>query len=129
MIKNLISTFVLLILDLLWISLVMGKLYKKMIPQIQSAEMEVNNKYAILSYLTLVFAMNFYVIPNISTNNYKDLINHGFILGLIIYGVYDFTAAAVLKNWDKKTMVIDIIWGGILFYLTPLITNLIFELI
>ena len=73
--------------------------------------------------------MNFYVIPNISTNNYKDLINHGFILGLIIYGVYDFTAAAVLKNWDKKTMVIDIIWGGILFYLTPLITNLIFELI
>lgn len=129
MIKNLISTFVLLILDLLWISLVMGKLYKKMIPKIQSAEMEVNNKYAILSYLTLVFAMNFYVIPNISTNNYKDLINHGFILGLIIYGVYDFTAAAVLKNWDKKTMVIDIIWGGILFYLTPLITNLIFELI
>lgn len=107
----------------------MGKLYNTMIPKIQKSPMVVNTRYAVFSYLLLCFAMNYFVLPNIKKNTLKELINHGFLLGIVIYGVYDFTAAAVLKSWDEKTMYIDVLWGGILFTITPYLTNLFLKTI
>jgi len=43
-----------------------------------------------------------------------------FLLGIIIYSVYDLTSLALLKNWSVKTAIIDTLWGGILFTLTTL---------
>ena len=42
------------------------------------------------------------------------------ILGSGIYGVYAWTIYALLKNWTLKVVIIDTIWGGILFGLTTL---------
>ena len=44
-----------------------------------------------------------------------------FLLGLVIYMVYDATNLALLKNWKLSTLVIDGLWGGILFAITTYI--------
>lgn len=129
MLKLGISTILLLIIDLVWIRLFMQKQYEIMIPRIQGTNLTVNLKYAILSYICLAFSLNYFVLPNIKNNSFKEVISYGFVFGIILYGVYDFTAAAVLKEWDQITMFIDIFWGGILFALTAYLTNIIVKLI
>jgi uncharacterized membrane protein len=44
------------------------------------------------------------------------------ILGFVIYGVYETTTYALLKKWKLQTVMIDTLWGGILFGLTTMIT-------
>ena len=74
----------------------------------------------ILCYITLIFALNYYILRK----NKKPL--EAFILGLVIYAVYEFTTKGLLKNWKWETVVMDISWGGILFALTTwLIAQLI----
>jgi len=55
---------------------------------------------------------------------YKDnkSIQDAFLLGIIEYGVYELTTKSLLKNWNYKTVIIDTLWGGILFSLTTYIT-------
>ena len=36
--------------------------------------------------------------------------------------VYETTNKAIIKNWTWKTVMIDGIWGGILFSLTTFLT-------
>lgn len=129
MLKLGISTVLLLIIDLIWIRFYMQKQYEIMIPRIQGTSLSVNLKYAILSYICLAFSINYFVLPNIKNNSLKEIISYGFVFGIILYGVYDFTAAAVLKEWDQITMFIDIFWGGILFALTAYLTNVIVKMV
>lgn len=129
MLKLGISTVLLLIIDLIWIRFYMQRQYEIMIPRIQGTSLSVNLKYAVLSYICLAFSINYFVLPNIKRNSLKEIVSYGFVFGIILYGVYDFTAAAVLKEWDEITMFIDVFWGGILFALTAYLTNVIVKII
>jgi uncharacterized membrane protein len=37
------------------------------------------------------------------------------IFGFVLYGLYETTTYALLKKWRIKTMVIDTLWGGLLY--------------
>lgn len=114
-----ISSLILLILDLLWLNGFMGQRYNIMIPKIQGSKMEVNKIFAFLSYLLMIIGLNVFVLPNLDLKNIKikDCLKFGFLFGIILYGVYDFTAAAVIKKWNINLAFIDIFWGGIVYFL------------
>lgn len=116
---NIISTCILLILDLIWLNLYMGKQYDIMIKKIQNSKMKINIIFAILSYFLMVIGLNIFVLPNIKSNKlvYTSL-KYGFLFGIILYGVYDFTAGAVLKDFNKKLLIVDILWGGTVYFLS-----------
>ena len=124
MLKLIVSSVILTVIDLIWITFIMGPFYNKMIPNIQSTQMIVNKKFAMFRYLTLIFALNYFVLPNVEKNNN---LSYGFIFGLVLYGVYDFTAAAVLTNFSEKIIYLDIVWGGLLFMITTFLTNKIIK--
>lgn len=44
---------------------------------------------------------------------------------IIIYGVYETTNYALFKNWSILTVIIDTLWGGLLFASTTYIVNLL----
>ena len=113
------SSLILLIFDFLWLGTFMGKKYSVMIPRIQGSKMETNMVYAFFSYLLMLVGLNVFVLPNLNTKNItiEDCLKYGFLFGLVVYGVYDLTAGAVLKNWDMKLGLIDILWGGIVYFL------------
>tara|TARA_B100001094_G_C18137835_1_gene776144 strand:+ start:497 stop:892 length:396 start_codon:yes stop_codon:yes gene_type:complete len=124
---RLISTATLLILDFLWIGLYMGSRYSNMIKNIQGSPMKTNWLYAVIAYTLMVIGLNHFVLPNINVKNVtiKDCITYGFIFGLVLYGVYDFTIGAVLKKWSMSLAIIDVLWGGFVYFISCYILKFI----
>ena len=124
---RLISTSTLLILDFLWIKLYMGSRYGTMIKNIQGSSMKANMLYAAIAYTLMVIGLNQFVLPNINTKNVtiKDCLTYGFIFGLVLYGVYDFTIGAVLSKWDMTLALIDVLWGGFVYFMSCYILKFI----
>ena len=71
---------------------------------------------AILCYTLLVFSLNYFII-----SRKKPLID-AFILGIVIYGVYETTTYAILEKWSPLAVILDTFWGGLLFTLTTYIS-------
>jgi uncharacterized membrane protein len=51
-----------------------------------------------------------------------------FLLGIFVYGVYELVTITLLKDWKWKTVIIDTLWGGILFTTTVYITRNILKM-
>ena len=107
-----------LILDFIWLTMFMSKRYKVMIRDIQGEELKVNMIYAALVYLLMIIGQQVYVKPLIKSK--KDVLIYGGLFGLIVFGIYDLTAGAVIKKWDLKLAIIDILWGVFLFTVSSL---------
>ena len=90
-------------------------LSKEVIP-FQGEPLKVDYSSAFLCYLLLVFGLyHFIIVPQRSLYD-------AFLLGFVIYGVYETTTKALLKKWNWMTVIIDTLWGGILFTLTAYLT-------
>ena len=110
-----ISAFILLLLDGLFIYTI-SNMFKKQITDVQKSSMQINMFGAALCYLFLIFGLYYFILqPHRSV---KD----AFLLGLLIYGVYETTTYTLLKNWRFQTVMIDTVWGGLLFALTTYFT-------
>jgi len=109
-IKNFIIILLLLfIIDSVYISMIY-KSFANQIKLIQKSDLKINIIASILCYLFLSFAINYFLIDKINVSIYD-----AFFLGLSIYGVYELTSKGVLENWDWNIVILDTLWGGILF--------------
>jgi len=124
MMQYVISSVVLLILDFIWIGVFMGRAYHYMIPNIQNTNLKVRPQFAILAYALMVFGMCMFVVPNVRRGNLIDALVFGGSFGLVVYGIYDYTSASVLENWDHDLAMIDIIWGIFVYAIAAYIGSL-----
>lgn len=116
--QRVISTVVLLFADFVWLGLYMTKQYGTLVRTIQGENMKANPVFAILAYLLMIVGLNVFVLPNIRKGHeLEDSLKYGITFGIVLYGVYDFTAGAVFSKWDKKLAVIDVLWGGFVYFL------------
>jgi uncharacterized membrane protein len=113
----------LLAIDSIFVYSVSGK-YKNMIYNIQSkSHMNINIFGVILSYSMLLLAYYWFIYPDLiilkqnNNTNITPILINSFILGIVLYGVYDFTNMAIFKNWNIGLAILDVLWGGILFTL------------
>ena len=88
--------------------------FNKQILQVQGSGIKMNVYAAILCYVALVFGLYYFIIKD------GRSIYEAFLLGIVIYSVYELTSLSLLKNWTITTAVMDTLWGGILFTLTTL---------
>lgn len=114
--RNLIAASVLLLLDFAWIWGYMGERYAAMIPRIQGSPMMPNAGRAAAAYALMVLGLVLFVMPNMPKRaSAADALRHalvyGGLFGLVVYGVYDFTAGAVLRDWDMQLALVDVLWG------------------
>jgi uncharacterized membrane protein len=117
-IKNIIvSSIVMLILDAIYLTSISSG-FKKMIYNIQGKEMGFRLGPVIACYIALIFGLNYFILDG----NIKDKVFNAFLLGLVIYTVYETTNYALIDKWELNTVIIDSMWGGILFALTAFIT-------
>ena len=56
-------------------------------------------------------------------NMYLD----AFLLGLFIYGIFEFTSGAIFKKWETFPLIVDTLWGGILYFLTYFIYKFFYK--
>lgn len=128
MLRILVSTITMLILDGIWLGWIAKKLYMQEIGQLlrlsPKGGMDPLWLPAIIVYVALILGLLLFVIPKAQGSPLNALI-FGAIFGFVCYAVYDFTNLAVLANWSWKMSIIDTIWGMILCGLTSFITVLI----
>ena len=114
----LVSAITLITLDFVFLNLIKGSLAKQ-IQSVQGSPMKINFLGAALPYVFMIAGLNYFIIkPHKSVND-------AFFLGLVINGVYETTNYALLKNWSILTVIMDTLWGGILFASTTYIVNLL----
>ena len=118
----LIISILILSIDGIVLSLI-KKIWKKTIEDVQHKPFAPKVKYAICSYLLLIFGLYYFVYRHINQTNwiYDTLIN-GFLFGFILYGVFDFTNLAIFTDYSLFTGIIDMIWGGMLMSITAFTT-------
>ena len=102
---------VLLLIDSVFLY-TLKSMFNKQIIEIQGSPIAINIHAAIICYVFLVFGLYYFIVRE------KKGIFESFLLGLIIYGVYETTTLTLLKKWHYKTAIIDTLWGGVLFALT-----------
>lgn len=116
------SVATLLLLDVMWITGVMQKPYSTMISKIQGSDISMNKLFAVMAYVLMVVGLIMFVIPRIQKEfSWKKTAMIGALFGIIVYGVYDFTAAAVLKDWNIPLALLDITWGGTVYAIASLV--------
>jgi len=114
----LISAIVFISIDFIYLNVMKGYFFNQ-IKSIQGSEPKMNYLGAALCYIFLIVGINYFIIkPHKS-------VNEAFLLGIVIYGVYETTNYALLKNWSILTVIIDTLWGGLLFATTTYIINLL----
>lgn len=110
-----LSLIAMLAMDYIWLSFIAKSLYTEQLGQffdMQDGGMRVNYFAAFLVYAALLIGIFVFVLP--AANSSIDVLIKGALFGLIVYGVYDFTNLAIIKNWPLKISIIDMIWGGCL---------------
>lgn len=108
--KYLLLSFILVSIDFVYLKM-MSNYYNKQIKMVQDSKIKIDIPSAIICYLFLSLGFYYFLI------NKKSTKLDAFLLGLVIYGVYETTNKALLKNWKWKTVLLDTLWGGTLFFL------------
>lgn len=123
--------------DGIWIGSNM-KMYNDATVAIQGSDIRMNPYGAIASYLCLYAMLVLYAVPMVldkvgvgrSTKmSFVDKLlvslQYGGLLGLLTYGIYNFTCIAILKKYPIKVAILDTLWGGMLFTIVCLACTMI----
>jgi len=114
----LVSAIIFVVTDFIYLNLVKD-FFGKQIKSVQGSEIKVNFLGALVCYIFLIIGINYFIIKP------RKSVQDAFLLGLVIYGVYETTNYALFKNWSIFTVIIDTLWGGILFAFTTYVVNLL----
>lgn len=108
MIDIIMLSVIVLSIDYLYLSFVGGPPFLRMVSKIQNEKPVVNMYSAAVAYMFIIVALYKFAI---NSSSYFD----SFLLGVVIYGIFDFTNMAVFKKYEIKVAIQDTIWGGVLF--------------
>lgn len=110
----LLSAIVLIVIDSVYLNLMKGY-FENQVKKVQGTSIKLNFVGAAICYIFLIVGLNYFIIkPHRSVQD-------AFLLGLVIYGVYETTNLALFSNWSVLTVLIDTLWGGLLFGITTAI--------
>ncbi len=109
-----LSALLLILIDSIYLYSIKN-IFTKQISTIQGSPLQLNMYGAVACYVFLVFGLNYFIL------NANKGIMDAFILGIVIYGVYETTNLALFKKWSINVAILDTIWGGVLFALTTYI--------
>ena len=112
----LFTAIVFVALDFMYLNLIKGY-FSRQIANVQGSKMEVNLLGVAICYILLIAGLNYFIIGP------KKSVYDAFLLGLIIYGVYETTNYSLFKKWSILTVLIDTLWGGILFAATTFLSK------
>jgi uncharacterized membrane protein len=114
----LVSAIIFITTDFVYLN-VIKDVFNKQIKSVQGSDVKVNYLGVAVCYIFLIVGINYFIIKP------RKSVSDAFLLGLVIYGVYETTNYALFKNWSILTVIIDTLWGGLLFAFTTYIVNML----
>jgi uncharacterized membrane protein len=107
-----IGAVVFMVLDGMWLGVLMKNFYRDQLPPIVrlvDGGIAPNWPAALVVYVLLGAGIALFVIPRASTVPLAAV--YGALLGLVVYGVYDFTNYSTLRQWPFVLVLVDVAWG------------------
>lgn len=101
----------------------MGTHFQNEVRSIQGSQLELSMIPSILVYVALAIGLYHFVI------RFNKPLLDAFILGCVIYMVFDLTNKAIFKKWSWTSVIVDGIWGGILSTIVTYITYYVYSTI
>lgn len=113
------ATATVLVLDGIWLTL-MKPQYSKLVQGVQHSPLTLKLWPAVLSYICVVVGIVFFAYPlaKAATNRMSlplAALTYGGGLGLVVYGIWNFTNMAVFKDYNLTVGLMDLSWGIVLF--------------
>jgi len=115
----LVSAITMVVIDSAYLSLMKGY-FMNQVKNVQGTPLKINFLAAAICYIFLILGLNYFIIKP------RRSVQDAFLLGLVIYGVYETTNWALFSKWSSLTVIMDTLWGGILFAATTYVTTRIF---
>jgi len=112
--KILLSALIFVFIDSVYLNFIKNYFYNQ-VKLVQGTPIKMNFLATIMCYIFLIIGINYFIIGP------KRSLKDAFLLGLVIYGVFETTNMALFTNWSWLTVFMDTLWGGILFALTTFI--------
>ena len=100
-----------LVLDAVYLTATRS-IFGEVVAKIQRVALQMRIEGAVVVYILLVVGLYKFIISE------RRPVKDAAILGLVIYGVFDFTNYAMFKNYDLMTALMDTAWGTTLMALT-----------
>ena len=117
-----ILAMIILLVDAFFLKMI-SRSFGKMIKEIQGSEMKLRWNYAMVAYLLIIIQIYFLLVKS------NRPLNNAFLLGATTYGIFDFTSMAILKNYKLNIALMDMFWGGTLYYIVLMLFRKIKPLI
>ena len=111
-----ISSIVLLTLDFIYLS-TFKNFFNSVVKKVQGENITFNVWGGIICYIFIIYGFNYFILDQ------KKPLYDAFLLGFITYGIYETTNYAILKNWSFYSVLLDTLWGGILYSSATYITR------
>jgi uncharacterized membrane protein len=112
----LLSAIVMISLDFVYLSVMKGY-FMNQVKNVQGSALKLNYLGAAICYIFLIAGLNYFIIKP------RKSVSDAFLLGLVIYGVYETTNYALFSNWSIVSVIIDTLWGGLLFASTAYVVE------
>jgi uncharacterized membrane protein len=103
-----------MVLDGIWLGLLMKDFYREQLaPIVRLADGGIapNWPAAFVVYVLLGTGIALFVVPRASS--VTSAATFGALFGLVVYGVYDFTNYATLRQWPFALTLADVAWGTV----------------
>lgn len=101
-----------MVLDGLWLGLVMAGYYREQlaaIGRIENGGFAPNWPAAFVVYILLGLGLALLAAPR--ATDLVSAASYGALFGLVVYGVYDFTNVATLRQYPLQLAFVDVAWG------------------
>ena len=112
--------------DIIWLKFVMGDYYVEIlqpIARMNNGGLDVDIPAAFGVYFFMSLALEFFILRH-SMPRFTKIFQSA-LLGICMYGVFDFTNYAILKDYPAPMLYIDVLWGGVLFSIVAYVRCLI----
>lgn len=119
----LVTLVAFVVIDMAYLSHSVSTIYRPGMGYIGKDKMETSDLVlGFATWVLLAVGCVAFVLPHAKTPT--NALYGGALFGFIVYGVYNLTNKATLKQWDTKMMMTDMAWGT---FLSGLVAWLIYH--
>ncbi len=118
----LVGSLIFILLDTAFL-LFHKKLFERTVITIQKTSMQLRMESLFVCYVLLTVGLWYFIV-----RKHRSPLE-AFALGILVYGVYETTTYAAFKHWPVSIVVMDTLWGGLLFGTTTAATYQVMKIL
>ena len=120
--KLALAALVMLMMDSVYLSSSSG-LWNSLMKDLQGSPIELRILPTIIVYISMLCGLVYFIfMPYEQHKNKMRAVYNAALFGFVLFSVYEFTNYAIIKKWKPLYVIMDSLWGPVLYGVTTYIT-------